>query len=94
MRLSALFNCSLKDLGFNPRTRVGCDKAVQADFRTEGSFNPRTRVGCDQAKIDAGANLELVAIHAPAWGATFELPLDVGIIGKFQSTHPRGVRLL
>ena len=33
-----------------------------------------------------------VSIHAPAWGATFELPFDVGIIGKFQSTHPRGVR--
>ena len=25
-------------------------------------------------------------------GCDFELPLNVGIIGKFQSTHPRGVR--
>ena len=34
-----------------------------------------------------------VSIHAPARGATGPLALDV-VMGKFQSTHPRGVRPL
>ena len=37
--------------------------------------------------------VSMVSIHAPAWGATFKLPFNVGVIGEFQSTHPRGVRL-
>ena len=34
-----------------------------------------------------------VSIHAPAWGATFQLPYIRIQGGEFQSTHPRGVRL-
>ena len=33
--------------GFNPRTRVGCDRNRQRWTANGGCFNPRTRVGCD-----------------------------------------------
>ena len=33
-----------------------------------------------------------VSIHAPAWGATHDLAGIVVTQGRFQSTHPRGVR--
>ncbi len=142
---------------FNPRTHVGCDRALAArseaivkisihaptwgateaahlplavlQFQSThprgvrprrgwrpappSNFNPRTHVGCDFGKwfvkhpwnisIHAptwGAPLLLVlafplagiSIHAPTWGATNS---DSNVDGsvKFQSTHPRGVRL-
>ena len=34
-----------------------------------------------------------VSIHAPAWGATPAQPAAGTTAGRFQSTHPRGVRL-
>ena len=34
-----------------------------------------------------------VSIHAPAWGATTPLLSRLQGLGRFQSTHPRGVRL-
>ena len=33
---------------FNPRTRVGCDRALLPEWRPVSDFNPRTRVGCDR----------------------------------------------
>ena len=39
----------------------------------------------------AGAG-QVVSIHAPAWGATWEDFITGGPDGMFQSTHPRGVR--
>ena len=36
--------------GFNPRTRVGCDKHRAIASATLSRFNPRTRVGCDIKK--------------------------------------------
>ncbi len=33
--------------GFNPRTRVGCDRTMECRFMHPPCFNPRTRVGCD-----------------------------------------------
>ena len=58
------------------------------------SFNPRTHVGCD---LLHGKSLDIacVSIHAPTWGATYlEAPPMVLNLYVFQSTHPRGVRLL
>ena len=56
---------------FNPRTRVGCDAAVDGlPERPVIGFNPRTRVGCDKAIYDDILALFAVSIHAPAWGAT------------------------
>ena len=34
-------------IGFNPRTRVGCDLFPDERLSPVQSFNPRTRVGCD-----------------------------------------------
>ena len=34
-------------VGFNPRTRVGCDQVFSRQVALDNSFNPRTRVGCD-----------------------------------------------
>ena len=46
-------------------------------------------------RIDAGGSFyHLVSIHAPAWGATVRSRIGLGQVAAFQSTHPRGVRLL
>ena len=39
-------------------------------------------------------NISRVSIHAPTWGATQMVFGNVGIVNKFQSTHPHGVRQL
>ena len=55
------------------------------------SFNPRTHEGCD--KDSSSWRLFFgVSIHAPTRGATRFVNKD-SVIGQFQSTHPRGVRL-
>ena len=48
------------------------------------------------ATAGAGAGLQhpAVSIHAPAWGATPPPPRRPRLISMFQSTHPRGVRLV
>ena len=57
------------------------------------SFNPRTRVGCDpEGSLEAIKGF-FVSIHAPAWGATTGSMTSSTRKAKFQSTHPRGVRL-
>ena len=78
--------------GFNPRTRVGCDFKFVLLAAVQGGFNPRTRVGCDLRELGDAARWT-VSIHAPAWGATCSL--SSWTVGQaFQSTHPRGVRLI
>ena len=56
-------------------------------------FNPRTRVGCDLQRGEGDAARVDVSIHAPAWGATYRQQTELDELRKFQSTHPRGVRL-
>ena len=34
-------------MGFNPRTRMGCDKPKLSEMGIVCCFNPRTRMGCD-----------------------------------------------
>ncbi len=36
-------------IGFNPRTREGCDRISQFFTSIGQSFNPRTREGCDES---------------------------------------------
>ena len=57
-------------------------------------FNPRTRVGCDAGGAADHKVGSAVSIHAPAWGATGSGPLSATCQTVFQSTHPRGVRLV
>ena len=54
-------------------------------------FNPRTHEGCD-ITINSDKQWQAVSIHAPTRGAT-RLGMSLRFIKKFQSTHPRGVRL-
>ena len=64
---------------------------VFTDKKCIVSFNPRTHEGCDQAMLEV-QKAHTVSIHAPTRGATHRdwlLPDPE----KFQSTHPRGVRL-
>ena len=83
----------LLERGFNPRTRVGCDARMHPlDYETS-CFNPRTRVGCDFIVISYSWGFAPVSIHAPAWGATSGKPA-CSRRDLFQSTHPRGVRLI
>ena len=56
-------------------------------------FNPRTREGCDLLQDLLTCELLIVSIHAPARGATVLLLLNLCHF-LFQSTHPRGVRLI
>ena len=37
----------LRSLGFNPRTRMGCDLNADYSNSNHQRFNPRTRMGCD-----------------------------------------------
>ena len=55
-------------------------------------FNPRARVGRDTAG-DGRRRPAGVSIHAPAWGAT-ESCFSASCRVAFQSTRPRGARLL
>ena len=43
-------------------------------------FNPRTRVGCDLVKIGLPIILSVISIHAPAWGATIDVPYKSAIL--------------
>ena len=75
---------------FNPRPRMGGDKACgNGEYPTRG-FNPRPRMGGDQFDIDHITHM-IVSIHAPAWGATQAVNArEQG--EQFQSTPPHGGR--
>ncbi|VDA98958.1 Octaprenyl diphosphate synthase / Dimethylallyltransferase / (2E,6E)-farnesyl diphosphate synthase / Geranylgeranyl pyrophosphate synthetase [Olavius algarvensis spirochete endosymbiont] len=64
-----LYVKSCYPLGFNPRTREGCDVISTAPRRLDDSFNPRTREGCDEGRR-IFCDGPVVSIHAPARGAT------------------------
>ena len=78
---------------FNPRTREGCDRWIMMIYHFKSYFNPRTREGCDNTVRLYVLNLLYISIHAPARGATIQLPHNRQNLPLFQSTHPRGVRL-
>ncbi len=58
------------------------------------SFNPHARVGRDNWSNVAKSILQYVSIHTPAWGATMEELTSIAVIMAFQSTRPRGARLV
>ena len=76
---------------FNPRTRVGCDWDRPSSTASRLHFNPRTRVGCDQrypAAADRVPNFNpRTRVGCDRAQAGAAVPT-----GRFQSTHPRGVR--
>ncbi|EJU25568.1 hypothetical protein HMPREF1153_1393 [Selenomonas sp. CM52] len=60
---------SRKYRDFNPRARVGRDRAACERQDGRYNFNPRARVGRDPPK-PLKFLLAIISIHAPAWGAT------------------------
>ena len=83
-----------KSNNFNPRTREGCDTVAYPSPSVWLYFNPRTREGWDDfERLDKGG-LGYISIHAPAKGATYMALSQGTITEKFQSTHPRRVRLM
>ena len=65
---------------FNPRTYVRCDEEARASAIEFDDFNPRTYVRCDIIDVDY-ESFSLISIHAPTWGATFELLAPLSHIG-------------
>ena len=68
----------------------------QRGLKKRGSnryFNPRSREGSDPCLFFHGRFTTMISIHAPARGATVEEINKSGAF-KFQSTLPRGERLI
>ena len=76
---------------FDPRPRVGGDDEVVTLASGHEGFDPRPRVGGDALAAPIG-RVEIVSIHAPAWGATAEEAQPDVIAMEFRSTPPRGGR--
>ena len=78
-------------VNFNPRTPVGCDRPIRVCFRGGRYFNPRTPVGCDSATSSRWQTTNNFNPRTPV-GCDEGGAGTVGEGGKFQSTHPSGVR--
>ena len=79
-------------VNFNPRSRVGNDCPNCGKHFIGTDFNPRSRVGND-AIPPLSVHFHCISIHVPAWGTT--IPAGVcSSMSLFQSTFPRGERLL
>ena len=84
--------CNISYKGFQSTHPRGV-RPIKAPFFTyKERFNPRTHVGCDKSGFPSISETR-VSIHAPTWGATYSSIRTFATNG-FQSTHPRGVRLI
>ena len=77
---------------FNPRSHEGSDLVGSGPWRYPPDFNPRSHEGSDDGVKNWEQNLT-ISIHAPTRGATFRI-LVPNLCKRFQSTLPRGERLL
>ena len=77
---------------FNPRTHVGCDTEAWRWRSFRRDFNPRTHVGCDRL-LDRQPPVPHHFNPRTHVGCDVRLHADSRVREKFQSTHPRGVRL-
>ena len=81
---------SLRGVGFNPRTRVGCDTIAFAMMNSSNRFNPRTRVGCD---LKSNPRPFAKRSFNPRTRVGCDAYVDASFdFLAFQSTHPCGVR--
>ncbi len=81
-----------KFLHFNPRTHVGCDGAgpgVDPDHLISIHAPTWGATRCEGVLCLCVG----ISIHAPTWGATYLRSRGYEVDVRFQSTHPRGVRL-
>ena len=81
----------VRQLHFNPRSRVGSDLYGYPYHGILVYFNPRSRVGSDHVVVRV-AEVQNISIHAPAWGATHHIFATTEPLAQFQSTLPRGER--
>ena len=79
---------------FNPRVREGRDPTGAMSRTTTARFNPRVREGRDVDGYLHGARHRLVSIHASARDATRAVRPAARREHGFQSTRPRGTRLV
>ena len=77
--------------GFNPRTRMGCDKAMSRCTTLLWSLNPRTRMGCDWRWSFSPAEEESFNPRT-RMGCDLVISVFYNMWAEFQSTHPHGVR--
>ena len=80
------------DIGFNPRTRTGCDSIRPCLTLFSVWFQSTHPHGVRHYAVSCMKQHSIVSIHAPARGATVEERKEPKG-GEFQSTHPHGVRL-
>ena len=79
-------------LGFNPRTRKGCDQLHLIFDTTVSLFQSTHPQGVRRLRVLKFYCIQFVSIHAPARGAT-KMFLFIWVIFKVSTTHPQGVRL-
>ena len=71
----------LRYLGFNPRTRVGCDPYMLRQYEIKLGFNPRTRVGCDQGEENPFASFPTFQSTHPRGVRLDKVRVKRGLIG-------------
>ena len=77
---------------FNPRAHVGRDQKISQISKFLSVFQSTRPRGARLANLIETINNYKVSIHAPTWGATFDI-VFVEPSPEFQSTRPRGARL-
>ena len=91
VRRSASSSLPTRSSCFNPRTHMGCDPPTLSSCKQyQLSFNPRTHMGCD---FLVSWSLLISSCFNPRthMGCDFILLISASL-GRFQSTHPHGVR--
>ena len=81
-----------RDVGFNPRARVGRDCGRGLRLHPGKEFQSTRPRGARHALQRRRVRWLGVSIHAPAWGATSGPPSELCRGYAFQSTRPRGAR--
>ena len=77
---------------FNPRIRVGCDVFLLPVFPSPVFISIHASAWDATSKIQVIHPRLIISIHASAWDAT-NFNFCTKIRYRFQSTHPRGMRL-
>ena len=79
---------------FNPRTHEGCDCQRQQERLQIPDFNPRTHEGCDLLILVLWQRVIIHFNPRTHEGCDHFAFLSLFLPIAFQSTHPRGVRLV
>ena len=79
---------------FNPRSHEGNDVLLIILLTRRHGFNPRSREGNDTGDFEFFIFSKDVSIHVPARGTTSKKRHNLRLIREFQSTFPRGERLI